>query len=254
MSTVARSGYSAETAATKGRRSGQQVGYVPEQPILYDWMTVDEIGWFTAGFYPDGFWQNYRRLVEQYQLEGTKKLRALSKGMRAKVALSLSLAHDPDLLVLDEPTSGLDALVRREFLESMVERAATGKTVFLSSHQIHEVERVADIVAIMRHGKLALVDKLEVLKREIREVTVTLSNGAPQPPFFPGEILRQQQRQRQWQLLARDVDESAVRTLRADGTVGAVDVRTPSLEEIFVAVMRDASREPEAVMESEARS
>ena len=73
--------------------------------------------------------------------------------MRAKVALSLALAHDPDLLILDEPTSGLDPLVRREFLESMVDRAAVGKTVFLSSHQITEVERVADHVAILHAGR-----------------------------------------------------------------------------------------------------
>ena len=84
-----------------------------------------------------------------------KKLKALSKGTRAKVVLSLALAHQPELLMLDEPTSGLDALVRREFLESMVDRAAQGQTVFLSSHQIGEVERVADIVAILRKGKLA---------------------------------------------------------------------------------------------------
>ena len=70
------------------------------------------------------------------------------------MVLSLALAHQPELLILDEPTSGLDALVRREFLESMVDRAAQGQTVFLSSHQIVEVERVADIVAILRKGKL----------------------------------------------------------------------------------------------------
>ena len=81
--------------------------------------------------------------------------------MYAKVVLALALAHQPELLILDEPTSGLDALVRREFLESMVDRAAQGQTVFLSSHQIVEVERVADIVAILRRGKLLLVEPLE---------------------------------------------------------------------------------------------
>ena len=95
------------------------------------------------------------------------------------------MAHDPELLVLDEPTSGLDALVRREFLESMVDRAAEGKTVFLSSHQIAEVERVADGVAIIRRGKLMLVEPLDRLKAQTRQVTFTLTDDASQPPEPP---------------------------------------------------------------------
>ncbi len=134
------------------------MGYVPERPTLYEWMTVDEIGWFSAGFYGEGFLPEYARLAAEFALPGKKKISDLSKGMRAKVLLSLALANRPELLILDEPTSGLDAMVRREFLESMVDRAAAGKTVFLSSHQIAEVERVADIVAILRKGKLILVE------------------------------------------------------------------------------------------------
>lgn len=231
-------------SAQEGRAIRRQIGYVSEQPVLYDWMTVDEIGWFTAGFYEAGFWDGYQRLVQQFELDGTKKLKSLSKGTRAKVGLSLALAHDPELLILDEPTSGLDALVRREFLGSMVERASAGKTVFLSSHQIHEVERVADVVAILREGQLLLVERLEVMKREIRELTVTLANGEPQPPAFPGEILRQEQRQRQWQLFARNAEEDDLAAFRSHGAIAHVDIRTPTLEEIFVAVMRDSPDAP----------
>ncbi len=163
------------------------VGYVAERPMLYDWMTVDEIGWFTAGFYGGNFLPTYKGLIEQFSLPSNKKLKTLSKGMRAKVALALSMGHDPDLLILDEPTSGLDTMVRREFLESMVDRAASGKTVFLSSHQIHEVERVADIVGIMRQGKLIVVERLEKLKAEVQEVTITLADAGAVPPLVAGE-------------------------------------------------------------------
>src|SRR5208337_3404332 len=97
---------------------------------LYDWMTVEEIGWFTAGFYGQTFLPEYHRLVANFGLPVKRKIKALSKGMRAKVSLALALAQQPELLVLDEPTSGLDTMVRREFLESMVERAAAGQTVF----------------------------------------------------------------------------------------------------------------------------
>ena len=112
------------------RRQGfeirRRVGYLPERPTLYEWMTPAEIGWFTAGFYPDGFEFEFRRLVEDFRVPLDRKLSQLSKGMRAKVALSLAMAHRPDLLILDEPTSGLDTMVRREFLESMVDVAAEG--------------------------------------------------------------------------------------------------------------------------------
>ncbi|MBN2023685.1 MAG: ABC transporter ATP-binding protein [Pirellulales bacterium] len=225
-------------AARHGLDIRRRVGYVPEQLTLYDWMTVAQIGWFTAGFYGPGFLPRYDRLVAEFHLPPGQKIKALSKGMRAKVALSLALADDPEVLVLDEPTSGLDAIVRREFLQSMVDRAATGKTVFLSSHQIHEVERVADVVAILRHGRLALVEPLDRLKASIREVTMTLTNPTGDPPKLPGTLLGRTARGRQWQLLVRDVPEEQLAKLDEHDGVAGVEIRAPSLEEIFVAYMR----------------
>jgi len=84
----------------------QSVGYVPEQPILYDWMTTAEIGRFSASFYPDGFTQRYADWLKVYDLRPDEKIKSLSKGQRAKVSLAVALAHDPALLILDEPTSG----------------------------------------------------------------------------------------------------------------------------------------------------
>lgn len=240
-------------AQVLGMPSGRQglairrrVGYVAERPTLYDWMTVKEIGWFAAGFYSDGYLSNYQRLVRDFGLQPTRKIRALSKGMRAKVCLSLALAHDPELLVLDEPTSGLDVLVRREFLESMVDRAASGKTVFLSSHQIDEVERVSDVVAILRQGQLVLVEPLDQLKERIRQVIVTLRDGVPPPETPGGEILSDRRRGRQWKLLVRDMPAAQLQTLRGHAAVGELEVRRPSLEEVFVAYMQPGEQ-PEEV-------
>ncbi len=216
----------------------KRIGYVPEQPTLYDWMTVDEIGWFTAGFYGNGFLMRYQQLTTRFELPDRRKLKALSKGMRAKVSLSLALANDPELLILDEPTSGLDALVRREFLESMVDRAATGKSVFLSSHQINEVERVADIVGIIRDGHLIAVERLERMKNEIREVTITLADGTGSLPDLPGQTIMAERRGRQWQVLLRDAVESDLNALEGNSAVQNVEFRVPTLEEIFVAYMK----------------
>jgi ABC-2 type transport system ATP-binding protein len=222
----------------------RRVGYVPERLTFYEWMTVDEVGWFTAGFHDKGFLPEYRRLAAQFDLPPRRAIKSLSKGMRAKVALSLAMAHDPELLILDEPTSGLDPLVRREFLESMVDRAATGKTVFLSSHQIVEVERVADIVGILHQGKLVLVQRLDELKDHVRELTFTLCNGAAEPPTLPGELLSRRQRARQWQVLVREGSAKCEAALRACGGVENIEVRVPSLEETFVAYIEHGRRRP----------
>jgi ABC-2 type transport system ATP-binding protein len=223
----------------RGEEIRRRVGYVPERPTLYEWMTAAEIGWFTAGFYPDGFEQRYRQLVEKYRVPLGRKISQMSKGMRAKVVLSLAMAHQPELLILDEPTSGLDTLVRREFLESMVDLAAQGHTVLLSSHLIGEVERVADIVAIIRDGQVLVVEPLDALKRSTREVTVTMEGAAAAPPDIPSQVLRSERRGRQWQILVRGLaDEAELDRLNDRAGVVAVESRTPSLEEIFVGYMR----------------
>ncbi|MGO8748304.1 MAG: ABC transporter ATP-binding protein [Thermoguttaceae bacterium] len=224
-------------SARQGLEIRRRVGYVSERPTLYEWMTVDAIGWFTAGFYPEGFLPRYRELARQFELPGKRKIKALSKGMRAKVSLALALAGNPELLVLDEPTSGLDAMVRREFLESMVDRAAAGQTVFLSSHQIGEVERVADIVAILRKGRLIVVEPLDRLKREVRELTFTLGDGVASPPEPPGDILSRRAKARQWQYLVRGLGDEQIAALSHDPAVRLLESRAPSLEEIFIAYM-----------------
>ena len=223
---------------TQGEEIRRRVGYVPEQITLYDWMTVGEIGWFSAGFYPVSYMETYRGLIRQFELPEDRKIKNLSKGMRAKVSWALAMSHQPDLLILDEPTSGLDSMVRREFLESMVDVAAEGRTVLLSSHQIHEVERVADMVAIIRHGKLVLCERLDELKQDVRELTVTLRNGSLDIPNVPGIVIRKEQLDRQWRMLVRGLDENRLETFRTGQNIQHVELRPANLEEIFVGYMR----------------
>ena len=221
-----------------GQEIRRRVGYVSDKPTLYEWMTVDEIGWFCGGFYDPDFVPNYRKLVSEFGLPLRKKIGTMSKGMKAKVALALGMAHEPQLLVLDEPTSGLDPIVRREFLESMVDVAAAGRTVLLSSHQISEVERVADVVAILRSGRLEVVENLDVLKSSVRELTVTLRNGSCDIPRPPGVMIHRIQEERQWRLLVRHFEERHMDEFRQGENVGAVEIRHPSLEEIYVGYMQ----------------
>ncbi|MEM9587638.1 MAG: ABC transporter ATP-binding protein, partial [Planctomycetota bacterium] len=163
------------------------------------------------------------------------KIRQLSKGMRAKVSLSLATAHDPELLILDEPTSGLDPIVRREFLESMIDLAAAGKTVFLSSHQVAEVERVADHVALMRQGKLLLVDSLENLKRNTRQLNLQVTDAGVPAPDLGDRLIRSDRSNRQWRLMVRDLTTEQLAALESNEFIQNVQVIEPGLEEIFVA-------------------
>jgi len=221
----------------------RRVGYVPEQPGLYEWMRVDEIGQFCAAFYPAGYCTTYLEYIKTLGLDPQKKIKDLSKGMRAMVLLALALSHDPDLLILDEPTSGLDVIVRRQFLESMVDRAATGKTVFLASHQVHEVERVADIVGFLKEGQLILVDEVEKLKREIRRWVLIFDDHQFVNDFlntlssFPVEIIQQKHEGLECHIIARSPgDSDPIRQATISG-LRSIDRFPCSLEEFFTAYM-----------------
>jgi ABC-2 type transport system ATP-binding protein len=220
----------------------RRVGYVPEQPGLYDWMTVAEIGWFAAGFHAAapggvaGCEARYRTIAEGFELPPKRKLKQLSKGMRAKVSLALALAPEPELLILDEPTSGLDVLVRREFLESMVDLAGAGRTVVLSSHQIGEVERVASHVALLHKGKLILAEPLDELKARTFRVTLALSGAGPLASL-PLEWIDVDQGPRQVRGLVH-ADAAALEALHHAPGVTEVDVEQPSLEDIYIAYLK----------------
>ena len=144
-----------------------RVGYVPERPRFYEWMTVEEIGWFTAAFHEPGFTDRYAEWVGRLGLDPAKRLKDLSKGGYARVGLSLALAPDPEVLILDEPTSGLDLLTRRDFLKSMVDMAGEGRTILISSHGISEVERIATHVGLIAKGQILFSGPLDTVKAPV---------------------------------------------------------------------------------------
>ena len=173
-------------------------------------------------------------------IRDSRKIKHLSKGQRAKVALALAVSNDPELLILDEPTSGLDPLVRRAFLESMVERAARGRTVLLSSHQISEIERVADRMAIIHDGQVRLDGALAEMRNEVVEITFSVTDPLAVLPVIDGpvEVLSEQKSGRQVRWIARDGDGSVEKIVSDWPGVHSVRSRPASLEELFVACTR----------------
>src|SRR5207248_10906723 len=105
-----------------------------------------------------------KSLIERFAIDPGRRYRELSKGNKQKIGLVIALQHRPELLVLDEPTSGLDPLVQQSFYALVREARAEGRTVFLSSHILGEVERTCDRVAIIREGRLVKVDRVEALR------------------------------------------------------------------------------------------
>ena len=171
-------------------------------------------------------------LVERFQLDTAKKVRALSKGNRQKVQLVAAFATRPDLLLLDEPTSGLDPLMEVAFRETVHEATQRGQTVFLSSHILSEVEALCDRVGILRDGRLVEQGTLAELRHlSAQTVEITFDGAAPTLPELPGVHLTTRARTR----CARGDRQHRPADRRARGVPGAgADSREPSLEEIFI--------------------
>ncbi|TWT83343.1 ABC transporter ATP-binding protein YtrB [Planctomycetes bacterium CA13] len=224
----------------------QSIGYVSDAPALYEWMLPEEIGWFTSAFYQEGFLDRYHQLIADFDVPNGVRLKNLSKGQRAKVALALATAHDPQLLILDEPTSGLDPMVRRQFLESMVDRAALGRTVLLSSHQISEVERVADWIGIIHHGHLKMVQPLEKLKSSTWIVTATMDDSCAVAVLPPGKVLTESRNGRQMRWVVQNLPVNWKSGYGSDSGVTNLSASQASLEDIFVAVCDDRAHRPVA--------
>lgn len=213
------------------------VGYVPERVQMYDWMTVREIVRFGAQVHPGWDAAAADALIERLELPLQQKVGALSRGMQGKLALALALAPQPKLLILDDPTMGLDAVVRREFIESIVGvLQETGTTVFLSSHIIDDVERVADRVGIIHEGALLVQEPLEALKTRVRRAVLGFDTEAPEPDGIEG-VLAQERSGRQLVLTLAQWSQDARAALEPLRPT-SLTIEDCSLEDIFVAYVR----------------
>jgi ABC-2 type transport system ATP-binding protein len=159
-----------------------RVGYVPERPHLYTTLSVAESIRFHAAFYPKWDWKWAGELKELFGLDDSRKLSRLSKGEMGKLMMLLVLAQRPELLVLDEPTDGLDPVVRREVLMALIEYVSeTGATVFISSHLVHELERICNWVGVMDRGRLVAELPMQSFKNGIKRLRVL------RPPAVVGD-------------------------------------------------------------------
>ena len=223
----------------------RRLGYLPGDLRLYERMTGRELLGFFCHLRASAAITRGVELAERLDLDVDRQIKELSRGNRQKVGLVQAFVHDPDLLVLDEPTSGLDPLVQETFQDLVREATERGATVFLSSHVLSEVQQVADRVALVRDGRLVLVDSVENLRaRSLTHVEVTFAEP-PSPDAFtrvPG--VREVERHGDVVRFALEGEIDPLVKALAGFHVRALDVHEADLEDIFMALYR--SEAPDA--------
>src|SRR2546427_3292292 len=225
------------TDPEENREMRRKVAYVAEDKPLYGYMTVEQTIRFASSFYPD--WRDAvaRRLLSEYKLPPQRKVRRLSKGMRTKLALLLAFARRPELLILDEPSEGLDPVGIEHLLQMLVAQSAEGVSIFFSSHQIAEVERIADHVCILDNGRLLVDGSLDELLQAYRRIDLVFTSAPPEREFRITGVEKLQTKGHQLSVFAsRNADAVIERARNLDAV--SVEVTPVGLREIFLATVR----------------
>src|ERR1017187_10307211 len=216
----------------------RRIGFVTEDKELYPYMTVEQMIAFTRPFFPR--WQRdlERRYLDMFDLPPKAKIPALSKGMRSKLMLLLAICRGADLLILDEPTDGLDPAAVEDVLGELVSiAAATETTMFFSSHQLTEVDRIADHIGIIDHGKMIVTGSLDDMKAHYQRLHIVFADSVQPPTHWPEGVESVRHEGRVISILAsHNVDAIAA---EAQSIPGATVERFPvTLKEIFLEHVR----------------
>jgi ABC-2 type transport system ATP-binding protein len=251
LNLVASSGGSAEVLGlpTKQIRGAayEQIGYVSENQEIPEWMKVGALLDYLREFYPTWDRDLESSLVQQFDLPLDRKIKALSRGMKMKLALAGALAFHPRVIILDEPFGGLDPLVRDQLIEGLLERAQES-TIFISSHDLAEIESFATHVGYLEQGRLLFSDEMAALSARFREVELTLETAVPLPAGLPpawlqagsaGAVVRFVDSQ-------FDPEKSAADIRNFFGNVREVAYRAMGLRAIFLAMARKSGGPREA--------
>jgi len=224
-----------------GPKQFARIGYVSENQQMPDWMTIDYLMGYLKPFYPA--WDDARadELLRHFDLPRNRKLKHLSRGMWMKASLASSLAYRPALLVLDEPFSGLDPLVRDELIECLLERAPE-TTIFLSSHDLAEIESFSSHVGYLHQGRLLFSEEMTTLSNRFREVTITLAGPSPLPANLPAAWLEPQTADCVLRFVQSDFSDERSPREMAERFPAARDIgfEPISLRQIFLAIAKSA--------------
>lgn len=224
-------------------RAFSSIGYVSENQQLPEWMRVGHFLAYMRPFYPTWDTQLEAQLVRQLELPLDRKLRHLSRGMRMKAALASALAFRPKLIVLDEPFSGLDPVVRDELGKALLDRAGDS-TIFLSSHDLAEIESFATHVAFLDSGRLRLAEDMASLAARFREVEVAFDTPVSVPSELPSTWLQLTASDSMIRFIDSAFEQEATSTQIAQcwSGVGRVTFSPMTLRTIFLAVAKSKGK------------
>jgi ABC-2 type transport system ATP-binding protein len=216
----------------------RRTGFVSEDKDLYDGMTVDEMIRYTRAFYPRWRADLEQRYLRAFDLPAGRKVKALSRGMRTKLALLLAFSRGADLLILDEPTSGLDPVVTEEVLQAIVRHVARAEmSVFFSSHQIAEVDQIADHVAIIERGQVAVAGGLDELRERYCRIQLVFDREAPEPALRTPGVVRIRRDGRVLSVLSSAGAAGILDEVRTLGPL-STEVIPVTLKEIFLETVK----------------
>jgi ABC-2 type transport system ATP-binding protein len=224
--------------ADENRELRKRVAYVAEDKPLYGYMTVEQTIRFASAFYPDWRKDVEKKLLHDYELPVPRKVKMLSKGMRTKLALLLAFARRPDLLILDEPSEGLDPVGIEYLLQVLVAQSAEGVSIFFSSHQIAEVERVADHVCILEKGCLLVDASLDHLRQFYRRIDLVFPSSPPEREFRIAGVERIQKSGHAMSVFASKNAEAVIQRAH-DLNAVSVEVAPVGLRDIFLETVKE---------------
>ena len=225
--------------AEENRKLRRKVAYVAENKPLYGYMTVEQTIRFVSSFYSDWREDIAKELLNKYRLPYGQKVRSLSKGMRTKLALLLAFARRPELIILDEPSEGLDPVGIEQLLQTLVAQAAEGVTVFFSSHQIAEVERIADHVCILDRGCLVVDGWLDQLRESYRRIDLVFPVSPPQECEFRLKGVEKVRTNGRLMSVLSSRNAEAVIERARDLHAVSVEVAPVGLREIFLETVKE---------------
>jgi ABC-2 type transport system ATP-binding protein len=226
------------TGADGAIRIRRRIGFVSEEKELYPYMTVGQIVRFTRPFFPKWREDLERRYLEMFELPVKRNVAELSKGMRSKLMLLLAMARGAELLILDEPTEGMDPAATEDVLRELAVISAEGETtIFFSSHQLAEVELIADRIGIIERGKLIVTGSLDDLKARYQRLQVVFAGDVHPPAQWVEGVEHVRREGRVLSILAsRNADAIAEQARSLPGT--SVEQYPVTLKEIFLEHVR----------------
>jgi ABC-2 type transport system ATP-binding protein len=226
------------TDADRSIEIRRRIGFVTEDKELYPYMTVEQIIRFTRPFFPKWRDDLERRYLQMFELPPKRKIPDLSKGMRSKLMLLLAISRGAELLILDEPTDGLDPAATEDVLRELVAIAASGgTTMFFSSHQLAEVELIADHIGIIEQGKMIVAGSLDDMKVQYRRLQVVFADSVQTPALWVDGVEHVRREGRVLSILASHNVDAIVEQARS--LPGAAVERFPvTLKEIFLEHVR----------------